>query len=59
VIYNSQALSGAVERLLGIARESGIPLVAMSETVPPGMHYQQWLLGELDSLERALSVARP
>jgi zinc/manganese transport system substrate-binding protein len=59
VIYNSQALSGAVERLLGIARESGIPLVAMSETVPPGMHYQQWLLGELDSLERALSGARP
>ncbi|MGH8228236.1 MAG: metal ABC transporter solute-binding protein, Zn/Mn family [Steroidobacteraceae bacterium] len=57
LIYNPQASSTAVERLLGIAREARVPIVGMTETEPRGLDYQQWMLGELRALGRALGVA--
>lgn len=54
LIYNTQASSSAVERLLAIARRSGVPVVGMTETEPPGLDYQRWMLGQLSALERAL-----
>ncbi len=59
LIYNRQASSSAVERLLAIARASGVPIVAVTETEPPGSHYQEWMIGELRALDRALSGVRP
>ncbi len=54
LIYNKQVASSAVERLLAIARQSRVPVVAMTETEPPGFDYQQWMLSELGDLGRAL-----
>ena len=59
LIYNTQASGSAVRRLLDIARESRVPIVGMSETEPAGRSYQQWMLGQLDALARALSSPRP
>lgn len=59
LIYNPQASSTAVERLLGIAREARVPVVGMTETEPRGLDYQQWMLGELRALGRALGDAPP
>ncbi len=59
LIYNRQATGSAVERLLEIARASGIPIVGVTETEPAGVHYQQWMLGELHTLGRALAGAPP
>ncbi len=59
LIYNEQATGSAVERLLRIARASGVPIVGVTETEPPGVDYQQWMLGALRALDRALAGPRP
>lgn len=59
LIYNRQVSSSAVERLLEIARRSGVPVVGVTETEPEGLDYPQWMLGELDALGRALLERAP
>ena len=59
LIYNRQASNTAVERLIRIARESDIPVIAVTETEPPGLNYQQWMLSELEAIDRALSRGVP
>lgn len=54
-IYNSQATDSAAQRLLRIARQSKVPVIGVTETQPAGMTYQDWMLGQLDALEKALS----
>lgn len=58
LIYNSQVAGSAVQRLLGIAKQSRVPVVGMTETEPPGVGYQQWMLAQLHALGRALESAR-
>ncbi len=59
-IYNSQATDSAAERLLGIAHAAGIPVLGVTETEPRGAgRYQDWTLGQLDALDRALSAPPP
>jgi len=59
LIYNSQVSSSAVERLLAIARRSRVPVVGMTETQPPGVDYQRWMLGQIAALRRALFETAP
>ena len=59
LIYNTQVINPAVQRLLTIARESRVPVVRVTETEPAGMNYQQWMLGQLRALEQALAGAPP
>ena len=56
MIYNAQASEPAVERLVKLARASGVPVVGVTETEPPDARYQDWLKGELEALDRALSA---
>ena len=55
LLYNSQATGPAAQRLLGIAKKSGVPVVPVTETEPPGLSYQGWMTAQLDALDRALS----
>jgi zinc/manganese transport system substrate-binding protein len=55
LIHNEQANGAAIQRLLDIARQSRVPVVGVTETEPPGVDYQQWMLAELSALGRALS----
>jgi zinc/manganese transport system substrate-binding protein len=55
LIYNRQTSGQAVQRLLQIARQSSIPLVAVSETEPAGMSYQAWMLQTLTAMNQALA----
>jgi len=59
LIYNAQASAPVAQRLLGIARQARIPVVGVTETAPGGMHYQDWIMGELDAIARALAAASP
>jgi len=59
LIYNEQAGGNAIQRLLDIARRSRIPVVGVTETEPPGVDYQQWMLAQLSALGRALSSSNP
>jgi zinc/manganese transport system substrate-binding protein len=55
MLYNSQATNPAARRLLHIAEMSGVPVVGVSETEPPGKTYQAWMTSQLDALEAALT----
>ena len=54
LIYNGQASDPVAERTVKVAKASGIPVVAVSETEPPGKRYQGWMLSALDAVDRAL-----
>ncbi len=55
LIYSNQTSGPLTERMRAVARESGVPVVGVSETEPPGMRYQEWMLSQLDSLDQALA----
>jgi zinc/manganese transport system substrate-binding protein len=54
MLYNAQASEPAVGKLVQLAKDSGIPVVAVSETEPPNSTYQEWMMGQLDALDKAL-----
>jgi zinc/manganese transport system substrate-binding protein len=53
-IYNKQVSEKLTDRLLTIARKAKVPVVAVTETQPANVTFQDWMLGELDALDRAL-----
>lgn len=55
LIYNSQAESEATRSIRTLADQNDIPVVAVNETAPKDMRYQEWQLGILESLLRALN----
>ena len=57
MLYNAQASEPAVQRLVRIAKDNKIPVVGVSETEPPDSTYQNWMLGQLDALDKALGAA--
>lgn len=56
MFYNGQATGPAAQRLLRLARDAGIPVIAVTETQPSGMSYQAWMLAQLGALETALAA---
>jgi len=50
LFFNVQASGRAAQRAKKIALANGIPLLGVSETMPPGTHYQDWMAGQLDAL---------
>jgi zinc/manganese transport system substrate-binding protein len=55
LIYNSQVSEKLTERLRDIAKRAKVPVIGVTETMPPNMKFQDWLLGELEALDKALS----
>ncbi|MFI4996828.1 MAG: metal ABC transporter solute-binding protein, Zn/Mn family [Hyphomicrobiales bacterium] len=53
--YNSQATSTAAQRLSKLAQDNRIPVVGVTETQPQGKTFQDWMLGELDAVQKALA----
>jgi zinc/manganese transport system substrate-binding protein len=54
LIYNEQIVSPVTTRLQDAAKAAGIPVVPVTETMPSALKYQDWMLSQLLSLERAL-----
>ena len=54
LLYNRQTTQALAERMRSLAGAAGVPVVAITETEPPGLSYQEWMLKQLDALERAL-----
>jgi zinc/manganese transport system substrate-binding protein len=57
LLYNSQAVSPITAHLRAAAVKAGIPVVPVSETLPPGLTFQQWQLGQAHALAAALAKA--
>jgi zinc/manganese transport system substrate-binding protein len=55
LLYNGQAVSPITARLRDAARGAGIPVVAVRETLPSGMSFQAWQLGQARTLAAALT----
>jgi len=55
LIYNSQVSEKLTDRLRDIARRAKVPVIGVTETMPVNVKFQDWLLGELDVLDKALS----
>jgi zinc/manganese transport system substrate-binding protein len=55
LLYNTQATGTVSQRMRRIAEEAGIPVVGVTETEPAGVHYQDWMMAQLDALDNALT----
>ena len=53
--YNNQATDAMAERMVELAQQSHVPVIAVTETEPPGKTYQAWLMDELDAVDQALA----
>jgi zinc/manganese transport system substrate-binding protein len=54
LLYNSQAASPITDRMQQLAAQNGIPVVPVTETLPPGRSFQQWQLDQVRALAKAL-----
>ncbi len=54
LIYNEQTITPITTNLQNAARQQHIPIVGVTETMPIGKTYQQWMLDQLAALEKAL-----
>lgn len=55
LLYNTQTTSTVTQRMIGLCRRAGVPLVGVSETMPPGApSYQAWQLRQAQAILRAL-----
>ena len=57
LFYNSQASNLSAQKMKKLALASKVPVVGVTETLPPGKHYQNWMLDQLLKLESSLSKA--
>lgn len=54
LFYNSQVSETLATRLRDLAKASNVPVVGVTETLPAGLHVQDWMLSELDATDKAL-----
>lgn len=57
LIYNIQTEGSVPEQIRAAAEKAGVPIVDVTETVPPNTQsFQTWQVGQLTSLAKALGV---
>ena len=54
LIYNEQTVTPVTSNLKNLAQARHIPLVPVTETMPPGKTYQNWMLDQLNARQTAL-----
>jgi zinc/manganese transport system substrate-binding protein len=55
-VYNQQVVDAVTEAFLAQARQAGIPVVGVYETMPTGYDYQSWMMAEVHALQRAITA---
>jgi zinc/manganese transport system substrate-binding protein len=55
MLYNKQVTQKTTQRLLDIATKAKVPVVGVTETQPAGVSFEDWMLGELDAIDKALT----
>lgn len=57
LLYNSQATSPVTERVKDLAQQSGVPVIGVTETLPPNERsYQTWQQNQLNQILKALEA---
>ncbi|KXV34191.1 ABC transporter substrate-binding protein [Gluconobacter thailandicus] len=57
LIVNPAVRSPQIDRMVDKARSSGMPLVMLGETLPPGLSWQEWVSSIIESVQKALDGA--
>jgi zinc/manganese transport system substrate-binding protein len=55
LVYNAQTTDAQTELLKNTARDNNVAVVPVTETLPPGKNYLQWMTDNLDAISKALS----
>lgn len=55
LLYNAQAVSPLTARLRSAAEKAGVPVLPVTETLPPHLTFQQWQLDQARALAAALA----
>jgi zinc/manganese transport system substrate-binding protein len=55
MFYNKQASDKIVQHLVDLAHAAKIPVVGVTETQPPGMSFQRWMMSEVSDTAKALA----
>ena len=55
LLYNKQVSEKLTLRLLDVAKKAKVPVVGVTETLPANMSFQDWMLGQLDAVDKALT----
>jgi zinc/manganese transport system substrate-binding protein len=54
--YNQQVTDSLTDSMRQAARQAGVPVVGVYETMPvPGYDYQSWMMAELEAIEKAVT----
>lgn len=57
LLYNAQATSPVTENVETLAKQNNIPVIGVTETLPPNEHsYQSWMKDEMNQLLSALGA---
>jgi zinc/manganese transport system substrate-binding protein len=55
-VHNQQVTSSLTESFVNDAKDTGVPVVGVYETMPaPGYVYQSWMLAEVEAIEKAVA----
>jgi zinc/manganese transport system substrate-binding protein len=55
LLYNEQATSPVTAQLQSLAASNNIPVVPVTETMPPNDSFESWQLGQIDAMTAALA----
>ena len=58
VVFNDQTVTSATRRVRDAARDAGVPVVGVTETLPAGSDYLSWQNDTVDRLAQALRESR-
>lgn len=53
-VYNQQVTDALTASFEAAAKKAGIPIVGVYETMPTGYDYQNWMLAEIEALQKAV-----
>lgn len=56
LFYNKQVVDPLTERLLAVAHAADVPVVGVTESLPDGSTFIEWMTDQLDATERALAA---
>jgi zinc/manganese transport system substrate-binding protein len=56
LFYNSQVADPTTDRIKKIAGQYHVPIVGVTETQPEQKSYVEWMLGQLNDVEKALKI---
>jgi zinc/manganese transport system substrate-binding protein len=56
LVYNEQTTGPETERVLQAARDAGVAVVPVTETLPEGEHYVAWMRSNIENVVAALSA---